>query len=71
MIIVHAESDDIMGSFNCSTARVYRLNGTTSLTTGSWSLIFGPVPGDPSGTMTLIDTNTAPLKFYKIGVSLP
>lgn len=55
-----------------STGRQYRLLYTTNLLVGAWSNLPGvaPVQG-AGGPMLLVDTNTAPARFYRIGVQLP
>ena len=50
-----------------STGRLYRLMYATNLLSGVWTNLPGvtPAPGLP-GEMTLSDTNTAPVRFYRV-----
>ncbi|MFH0909226.1 MAG: FG-GAP-like repeat-containing protein [bacterium] len=59
--------------FDSSTQRVYSLEGCGDMVDGSWLMVDGAtnVPGDVSGTTTLIDTNDAVHEAYRVGVSLP
>ena len=71
--IAHASRTNSIGvTFGSSTARVYSLEQNSSLVTGHWSLVSGPVTGSASGATTLIDTNNAAaLNAYRVGVTLP
>ena len=58
--------------FHSSSNRVYSLLSATNLAEPNWM----EVPGQPAvpGTGSLdalSDTNAAPTKFYKVGVSVP
>lgn len=59
--------------FGSSTARVYSLENSEMLDGGYWMAVEGQanVTGDASGMTTLIDTNDAAMKAYRVEVSLP
>ena len=58
--------------FHSSSNRVYSLLSATNLAEPNWTKVPGQtaVPGT-GGMDTLSDTNSAPTKFYKVGVSVP
>ncbi len=60
-------------TFACSTARLYSLEFTTGNPTGPWAQVEGQtnIAGPVSGTLTLSDTNAAPVELYRIDVRVP
>lgn len=55
-----------------STGRVYRLVYSTNLVNGAWTYLpdQAPMPG-LAGQMSLSDTNTAAVRFYRVEVQVP
>jgi len=59
--------------FNCSTARVYSLQTSRSLTTGTWTSVSGATgkPGESPGSMSLTDTNDSSGGYYRVRAERP
>ncbi|MBU1693273.1 MAG: hypothetical protein KKC51_04850 [Verrucomicrobia bacterium] len=57
----------------CTNSRVYGLQFNADLLTGSWSAVEGQTnrPGEADGAMSLVDTNDAAHRAYRVGVGLP
>lgn len=60
-------------TFGSSTSRVYALQGLTNLAAGGWAGLPGQIgrSGQPGGATTLLDTNAAKVRIYRIHVSVP
>jgi hypothetical protein len=60
-------------TLSCTNSRLYSLEVSPSLTTGSWTCvsICSNVTGDADGTMTLDLPGTQPVDFYRISVAVP
>ena len=67
-----SDNSPVTAHFHSSSNRVYSLLSATNLAEPEWSEVPGQtaVPGT-GGMDALCDTNAAPAKFYKVGVSVP
>jgi hypothetical protein len=70
-VIELQKTNSMLVTFVCTNSRVYCLEYTSSLVTSDWSLVSGPTNGATGGVMTLIDTNDAAQRSYRVGVSIP
>jgi hypothetical protein len=60
-------------TFTCSPARVYGVQVSRHLKTGTWEQVEGlaNLPGEADGMMSLTDTNSESRSFHRVGVGLP
>ncbi|NCC51277.1 MAG: hypothetical protein EOM20_08690 [Spartobacteria bacterium] len=60
-------------TFDCTNSRLYWLESSPSLITGTWSKVDGQtnITGDAGGSLTLNDDGSGAHKYYRIGVEVP
>ena len=66
-------TNSVSVAFTCTNSRTYSLEKVNALVTGDWSFVSSQtnVSGSASGNMSLIDTNTAALRMYRVRVRKP